>query len=340
MAERKEKPEKLSGAKKAAIVMLALGEQTASQILKHLKSDEIKKLGLEMENLRGVDPKTTMEVLSEFCAQFEDQESIRVLGDEYFKRLLPSALGQEKASEVMKAIAKEKEKVPFKNIKDTDPRVLANFLRTEHPQTIALVMAHLGEEKAAQVLSHLPPGLQFEVIRRLTSLETVPLELVRDVEEALEEEILAMGSEMHQILGGIKKVAEILNRCDRKTSDGVLQALEEVDAKLAENIRKLMFVFEDLVAVPDVGIRELLKEVDNKDLIVALKTASEELKQKILKNLSKRAAQMLEEDMAVLGPVKLSEVETAQQRIIEVARRLEKEGKIILAGGEGGDIFV
>jgi flagellar motor switch protein FliG len=293
-----------------------------------------------MGNLRGVDPKTTADVLAEFNDQFQDTDSIRVLGEEYFKNLLPNALDPEKAQEVIRAIEKEKERMPFKNIRELDARVLANFLRAEHPQTIALVMAHLGEEKAAQVISHLPQGLQFEVINRIVNLETVPSDIVREVDEALEQELLSLGGEMQQILGGVQKVAEILNRCDRKTADTILQALEEADAELAERVRKLMFVFDDLVAVPDVGIREILKEVDNKDLVVALKTASEELKNKIFRNLSKRAAQILEEDLAVLGPVRLSEVEAAQQRILEVARRLEKEGRIVLAGGEGGDALV
>jgi len=338
MAEKKDK--KLTGSQKAAILMLALGEQVAAELIKYLNADEVKKLGIEMSNLRGVDPKTTTEVLTEFSDQFQDSEAIRVLGEEYFRQLLPNALGPEKAQDVIKSIEKEKEKIPFKNIRDMDAKLLANFLRAEHPQTIALVLAHLGEEKSAQVLYHLPTGLQFEVINRIVNLETVPTEIVREVDDALENELLSLGGEMQQILGGVRKVAEILNRCDRRTSDSILQAMEEADAETAEKVRKLMFVFDDLVAVPDVGIRELLKEVDNKDLVVALKTASEELKQKIFRNLSKRAAQILEEDLAVLGPVRLSEVETAQQRIIEVARRLEKEGRIILAGGEGGDALV
>ncbi len=338
MPEKKDK--QLTGPQKAAVVMLALGEQVAAQVLKQLESEEIKKLGMEMSNLRNIDARTTENVLAEFTEQFEDESAIRIPGDEFFKKVLPSALGTDKASEVFKSIEKEKEKIPFKNIRDLDPRVIANFLRTEHPQTISLVLVHLGEEQAAQVLAQLPEGLQFEVISRITTMETVPMEIVREVDEALEQELVSMGGELQQMLGGVQKAAEILNRCDRKTSDRVLQALEETDSELAERVRKLMFVFEDLVAIPDQGIRELLKEVDNKDLVIALKTASDELKEKIFKNLSKRAAQMLEEDLAVLGPVRLSEVEEAQQKILEVARRLEKEGRIVLAGGEGGDAFV
>lgn len=338
MAERKEK--ELSGPQKAAIVMLALGEQVAGQVLRHLTPEEIKKLGVEMTELRQMDPKVIEKTLQEFNQEFSDEDAIRLTGDEFLKRVLPSALGSDGAKQVMHMIEKEHEKTPFKNIKDLDPRVLANFLKAEHPQTIALVLVHLGEEKAAQVMAYLPEALQFEVLTRITALETVPTELVLEIDEALENELLSIGSEMQQMLGGIAKAAEILNRCDRKTSDRLLQALEEADAELAEKIRKLMFVFEDLVNVPDQGIRELLKEVDNKDLVVALKTASEELKAKIFKNLSKRAAQMLEEDLAVLGPVRLSEVEQAQQKILEVARRLEKEGRIVLAGGEGSDAFV
>lgn len=338
MPERK-KDNKLSGVQKAAVVLLSMGEGVASQILKYLKTEEIKRLGLEMSNLKHVDRKLTEEVLQEFNDQFHDEESVLVTGDEYLKRLLPSAIGSDQASEVFKSIEKEKEKIPFKNIRDMDARLLANFLRTEHPQTIALVLVHLGEEKASQVLSYFREPLQFEVITRITSLDTVPLDVVKEVDEALEQELFSMG-ELHQVLGGVQRAAEILNRCDRKTADRIIQSLEEADAELAEKVRKLMFVFEDLVVVPDHDIRELLKEIDKRDLVIALKTVSDELKQKIFKNLSKRAAQMLEEDLAVLGPVRLSEVEEAQQRILDVARRLEREGRIVLVSGEGSDVFI
>jgi flagellar motor switch protein FliG len=186
----------------------------------------------------------------------------------------------------------------------------------------------------------LPESLQFEVINRIANLETVPPDLIHDVDEVLEQELLSMGKESQMMLGGIQKVAEILNFCDRRTGDNILQAMEDYDTDLAEKVRKLMFVFEDLAAVNDVGIRELLKEIKNEDLVLALKTASEDLKAKIFKNLSQRAGQMLQEDLTMMGPVRLSDVEGAQQNILNIARRLEKDGKIMLAGKDGGDALV
>ena len=225
-------------------------------------------------------------------------------------------------------------------MKEVDGRLLANFIKNEHPQTVAVILVHLGHDKASQVLGYLPESLQFEVINRVAHLETVPPDLIRDVDEVLEQELVSMGKESHQLLGGIPTVAEILNFCDRRTGDNILQAMEDYDTDLAEKVRKLMFVFEDLVTVNDAGIRELLKEVRNEELTLALKTASEELKGKIFKSLSQRAAQMLQEDLAIMGPARLSDVESAQQSILNIARRLEKEGKLMLAGKEGGDALV
>jgi flagellar motor switch protein FliG len=240
----------------------------------------------------------------------------------------------------MAGIESEKEKVPFKYIKDIDSKVLANFIRNEHPQTITIILAHLNHEKASQVIHGLPENLQFEVVNRLAQLEVVPPDLIRDVDEVLEKELLALGRDSQRILGGVGTVAQILNYSDKRTGENILQSLEERDEELAERVRKLMFVFDDLVAVNDQGIRELLKEVTNEDLTLALKTASDELKGKIFKNLSKRAAEMLVEDLSIMGPARLSEVEGAQQNILNVARRLEKEGRLVLASGDGGDALV
>jgi len=255
-------------------------------------------------------------------------------------KLLPSVLGEEQAGDVISTIEKAREKIPFKFVKEIDARVLANFIKNEHPQTIAVILVHLGHEKASMVLGYLPESLQFEVVNRIAHLETVPPDLVREVDEVLEKELLSIGEESHQVLGGIQAVAEILNFSDRRTGENILQSMEDFDSDLAEKVRRLMFVFEDLVAINDSGIRELLKEVRNEELTLALKTASDELKGKIFKNLSQRAVQMLEEELSIMGPVRLSDVEAAQQNILNVARRLEKEGKIILAGRDSGDAFV
>lgn len=331
---------KLIGPQKAAITLLALGEETSAMILKKLTTDEIKQLGLQMTFIQGIKKETSDELLQEFASEFSSDGDLQLEGDQFIRSLLPSVLDGESASELMSKIDQEKQKVPFKHVKELDARLLANFIRNEHPQTVAIILVHLGHDKASQVLSFLPESLQFEVVNRIAHLETVPPDLIHEVDEVLEQELLSMGKESHQLLGGVQTVAEILNYSDRRTGDNILQHMEDYDTDLAEKVRKLMFVFEDLVAVNDQGIRELLKEVRNEELTLALKTASDDLKNKVFKNLSQRAGQMLQEDLGMMGPVRLSDVEGAQQNILNVARRLEKEGKLMLAGKEGGDTLV
>ncbi|NLI81046.1 MAG: flagellar motor switch protein FliG [Deltaproteobacteria bacterium] len=331
---------KLTGPQKAAIILLALGEEASAQVIKNLTTEEIKELGVQMSFIQGVKKDVSDELLEEFTSQFDSDDNLYIPGEHFIRSVLPSVLGENKASELMNKIEMEKQRVPFKNVREIDARVLANFIRNEHPQTVAIILVHLGHDKASQVLAFLPEAFQYEVINRIAHLETVPPDLIREVDEVLERELVSMGKESHQLLGGVATVAEILNLSDRRTGDGIIQAMEDHDPELAEKVRKLMFVFDDLVNISDQGIRELLKEVRNEELTLALKTASEDLKGKIMKNLSQRAAQMLEEDLTMMGPVRLSDVETAQQNILNIARRLEKEGKLVLAGKEGGDSFV
>ena len=332
---------KLTGPEKAAAFLMLLGEKTSAQLLKNLSPDEIKQLGSSMCDMQDVKREVLTEVMEEFGQMFTTTDAIYTTGDDFFHNLLPNVLSKEEAEAVKTKLEKEKEEVLFKNIRDVDPKLLAGFIHTEHPQTIAIIMANLGSEKSGQILPLLSEPLQFEVLNRIAHLETVPPDLLREVDAVLQEELLSVEKGSNQILGGVQVAAEILNNCDKRTEEKILQAIEDFDEELAEKVRKLMFVFEDLAGVNDQGIRELLKEVKSEDLTLALKTASEELKRKVLGNLSKRAAQILEEDMSVMGPVRLSEVETAQQNIINAARRLEKEGKIFLmGGGEGGDPLV
>jgi flagellar motor switch protein FliG len=293
-----------------------------------------------MASIQGVRRDVSEELLQEFNRFFVDEPGILTTGDEFLKNLLPSVLGKDQAQNVMTTIQMEKEKVPFKNVREVDARVLANFIKNEHPQTVAVILVHLGHEKASQVLAFLPEPLQFEVVNRIAHLETVPHDLVEEVHEVLEKELLSVSGASQQVLGGVQTVAEILNHSDRRTGENILQSLEDYDSEMAEKVRKLMFVFEDLVVISDTGIRDLLREVRNDELTLALKTASDELKGKIFKNLSTRAVQMLEEEISVMGPVRLSDVEGAQQNILNAARRLEREGKIVLAGRDGGDAFI
>jgi flagellar motor switch protein FliG len=319
---------------------MAIGEEASTLLMKSLTTEEIRQLGSCMYAIQEVKQDVASELIREFNQAFFTNGDICIPGDDYFRHLLPHVLDSEKAQDLMTSIEREKEEVPSKNIRELDTKVIAGFIQNEHPQTIAIILAHLGNEKAGQVLGLLAEPMQFEVVNRIARLETVPQELVREVDRVLQEELLSVGKGSSQILGGIQMAAEIINNCDKRSEENILQALEDQDPELAEKVRKLMFVFEDLVAVTDSGIRELLKEVRNEELSLALKTASDELKNKVYKNLSQRAAQMLQEDISIMGPVRLSDVEAAQQNIINVARRLEKEGKIFLMGGEGGDTLV
>lgn len=331
---------KLTGPQKAAVILLTLGEEISSAILKNLTNGEIKLLGMQMSAIQEVKKEVSDQLLREFAEGFRGEGDIYLEGDLFFRNLLPNVLGEARAGDILSTIDQEKQRVPFKNVREIDSRVLANFIKNEHPQTIAIILVNLGHEKAGDILGHLPESLQLEVINRIARLDSVPPDLIREVDEVLERELLSIGQQSQHLFGGVQAVAEILNYSDKRTGESILQSLEEADADLADKVRKLMFIFEDLIKVNDAGIRELLKEIRNEELTLAMKTCSEELKSKIFKNLSQRAAQMLEEDLSVLGMVRLSDVEAAQQNILNVARRLEKEGKLILAGGESGDALV
>ncbi len=330
---------RLTGPQKAAAFLMAIGEDASALLLKNLDTDEIRQVGSYMFAMSEVKMEDALELIHEFNLRYSVGGDIYTPGDSFFRNLLPNVLG-EQAEDVITRLDKEREEIPFKNVQTLDAKVLANFIKNEHPQTIAIILAHLSHDKGAQVLAMLSEAMQFEVLNRVARMETVPQELIREVDKVLEDELLSVGKSTTQMLGGIQMAAEILNNCDKRTEENILQVMEDHDPEMAEKVRKLMFVFEDLVAVPDAGIREILKEVRNEELTMALKTASDELKKKIFKNLSQRAAQMLEEDLSIMGPVRLSDVETAQQNVINVARRLEKEGKIFLVSGEGGDVLV
>ncbi|MGA2026300.1 MAG: flagellar motor switch protein FliG [Syntrophobacteraceae bacterium] len=330
---------KINGPQKAAMALLAMGEEASALILRKLSTDEIKELSTYMSYIEGIKKETSDELLQEFTTLFKGEGGINVGGDQFIRNLLPSVMRTEQAEEVLSKIEEEKRGIPFKHLQDVDPRLLAGFIKGEHPQTIAIIISHLAHQKAGQVMSYLPEQLQFELITRIANLEAVSPDLIHEVDAVLQKELATIGTS-GQGMGGVPVVAEILNRCDHKTGESILHFLEETDAELAEKVRKMMFVFEDLLNTNDVGIRELLKEIKSEVLSMALKTASEDLKAKIFKNLSQRAAQMLEEEISMMAPARLSEVEAAQQEILTAARRLEKDGKLFLTGKDGGDAFV
>ncbi len=331
--------QKMSKKRKAAALLLAMGEENAAKILKKLNEYELHALSNEMAFLGELSPQEIEKIANEFLTELGEEPVIEA-GVESVRNILEKAFGKEKAEEILKKVGTPLTKQPFYSLSNIDPKMIANFIKSEHPQTIAVILAHLEPLQAAQTLSYLPEALQTDVILRMAQLETVSPEVVKELEEALEEEVKsAGGAESHQV-GGVEPVAEILNNVSKDVEERILSAIEEENPDLAEEIRKKMFVFEDLIYVDDRGIQTILKEISNEDLLLALKGASEQVKEKIFKNMSKRAAEMIKEDLETMGPVKLSDVEQAQLNIIQVARKLAEEGKIIIAKGGGGEVVV
>ena len=337
MADAKEG---LTGPQKAAVLLLTMGEDFTADIFRQLDDMEIKNLGRAMSRIQNVTPDLVQGVLGEFYDEITSPTDLRIKGDSFLKNTISRAITDDRAENLLEDIHSDVGPVPFASLKDVDARVLANFIRNEHPQTIALILAHIDPGKAAEILADFPEQLQTDVILRVAELDTVPHQVVEEIESVLREEITALGTVGTQKLGGAQTVAEILNQVDQSTENAILSKIEEDKMDLANDIRKLMFVFEDLINVDDRGIRSILKEVNNEELTMSLKTASDELRNKVLANLSERAADMIREDLEVMGPVKLSDVEKAQQSILRAAKKLEAEGKVVIGKSGGEDVFV
>jgi flagellar motor switch protein FliG len=330
----------LSGRQKAAILMVSLGSEASAKIMKNLREDEIEELTLEIANLKKVNNDTKDIVMEEFLQICIAQEYLVTGGIEYAKELLDKALGPQKAKEIITKLTATLQIRPFDFARKTEPSQLLNFIQNEHPQTIALVMSYLRPEQAAIILSALPPLQQVEVARRIASMDRTSPEVLREVEQVLEKKLSSFVMHDFTIAGGIEPVVDILNRVDRGTERTILEALAEEDPELADQIKSRMFVFEDVVGLDNKSIQRILREVDVKDLGLALKTSSEELKELILKNMSKRAAEMLQEDMQMLGPVRLRDVEEAQQKIVNIIRQLEDSGELVIARGKEDEMIV
>lgn len=322
---------KIDGYQKAAVLLNLVGEETAAEILKGLDVKEIGKITMEMTRLKTIPADVVQDLLKEI-SQLSGGETIRLKGEDYVKRILYKGLGEEGASKILELASKES---PLEELKWVDPKTLISFLSLEHPQTIALIMCLLEPLQAAEVLSGLPDRLKADVAMRMATTERVSDIALDEIKEVLKGQLdLSKGKAKR--LGGIKAVAEILNQCDKATEKAVLENIEEQNLDLADSIRQLMFVFEDIVTIDNRGIQMILKEVSTEELAIALKTASEELKNKIFSNMSQRAAVILKEEMQMRGPVRVSDVEKAQLNIVNIVRKLEAEGKIIIAkrGGE------
>ena len=321
---------------------MAMGDDFSREIFKGLSDYEIKTLGKCMATMEDITIPVEMvqNIMDEFQRRSAEMSGVTGKGMDFLEKALVDALGPEKARPIMDSIAQATDTGAFSSLRHVDTAILVDYLKGEHPQTIALVLAHLDNSKSAEIIKNLPEKLQPEIIVRMANLGLVPSGVIEDVDDVLKKEIESMGSIESKKMGGVEAVAEIMNTLDNTTENNIFSFLEEMDADLAESIRQKMFVFEDIINIDNRGIQTILKEITNEDLVLALKTASEPLKGKVLDNMSSRASEMLMEDMESMGPVKLSDVEAAQQSIVRVVRKLESAGKIVIGGKGGEDVLI
>ncbi len=334
------KSNEMMGIQKAAILLIALGPEKSATIFKHLKEDEIEELTLEIANTRSVSPQTKEEVLDEFYEVCLAQQYIAEGGIDYAKDLLEKALGQEKAHDVISKLTASLQVRPFEFIRKTDASQLLNFIQDEHPQTIALILSYLPPGQASSVISALPLDKQADVARRIAQMDRTSPDVIKEVERVLERKLASLVNQDYTIVGGVDAIVEILNYVDRGTEKHIMENLEVEEPELADEIKRKMFVFEDILSLDDKTIQRVLRDVDNNELGVALKGTSEEVQNVIFNNLSKRLAAMIREDMDFMGPVRMKDVEEAQQKIVNIIRRLEDTGEIIIARGGGDEIVV
>src|SRR3954447_11431970 len=325
----------LPGVKKAAVLLVSLDQDRAAEILKRLPAEAVEEVSREIASLGEVGSVARRDVFNEFYSLALANSYVSEGGLEYAKTLLRKSLSDSDADRVIKQVTQQIQSAPFSFLQKAESENLLTFIQDEHPQTIALILAHLAPQKASEVLVGLPGQKQIEVVKRIANMEQTNPEVIKEVERGLEHRLSDIVSQTFEKAGGVDTVAEMLNLADRSTEKGIMEGLEAEDPDLVEQIRRLMFVFEDILLVNDKGIQSVLKEIENDALALALKTASEELKQKIFKNMSERAAQLIKEDMQYMGPVRVSDVEQAQQKIVDIVRRLEDAGEIVLAGRGG-----
>jgi len=341
MPAAKKTSEGLPGLRKAAILMISLDTETASKIMGSLSTDECEQISMEIARLEDdITPEIRDTVVREFHQIQLASKYIESGGMEYARTLLEKSLSPEQAAAILESLEQSIQETPFHFLKQADTENLLTFIQDEHPQTIAMILAHLHPKQSAEVLAGLTPKKQLEVVKRIARMEQTTPEAIRTVEQGLESRLASIVNQDLEKAGGVDSIAEILNLVDRTTEKGILENLEEDDPDLVEQIRRLMFVFEDVILVNDKGIQSVLKEVEHDELALALKTASEELKTKIFKNMSERAATLIKEDMEFMGPVRLSDVEGAQQRIVDIVRRLEEAGEVIIQGRGGEEEVV
>ena len=332
--------EKMSGLQKSAVLLIALGPEKSASIFKHLKEEEIEELTLEIANTRSITPQIKEGVIEEFYQICLAQQYIAEGGIGYAKELLEKALGNEKAMSVIGKLTASLQVKPFEFVRKTDASQLLNFIQDEHPQTIALILSYLSPLQASMIISALPPERQADVAKRVAIMDRTSPDIIKEVEKILESKLANLVNQDYTIIGGVDAVVEILNAVDRGTEKHIMETLEIEEPELADEIRKKMFVFEDILLLDDRSIQRVLRDVDNNDLAIALKGSNENVQAAIFNNLSKRLAAMIREDMEYMGPVRMKDVEEAQQKIVNIIRKLEDSAEIVISRGGGDEIVV
>ncbi len=332
--------EDMSNQQKAAILFITLGPELSAPVFKHLSDDEIERITLEIASQKQVTPAQKAYVIGEFYQLAMAKDYLSSGGLEYAQDVLEKALGSEKAANILSRLTTSLQVRPFDFLRKTDPSQLLNFIQNEHPQTIALVMAYLDADQAAMILTALPADKQADVAKRIAEMDRTSPDVIREVERVLERKLSSLVTQDFTTAGGVKAIVEILNRVDRTSEKAIIETLEVDNPELTEEIKKLMFVFEDIVMIDDRSIQRILRDVENKDLSLALKATPKEVADKVFKNMSTRAADMLREEIEFMGPVKIRDVEEAQQRIVNVIRNLEDKGEIVVARGKGEEMIV
>ncbi len=330
----------IGGLQKAAVLLIALGPEKSSKVFKYLKEEEIEDLTLEIANTRSVTPQLKEDVINEFYEVCLAQQYIAEGGIDYAKEILESALGQERAMDILGKLTASLQVKPFEFVRKTDPSQLLNFIQEEHPQTIALILSYLAPGQAAQIIGALPPEMQSDVAKRVALMDRTSPDVIKEVEKVLESKLASLVNQDYTIIGGVDAVVEILNTVDRATEKHIMETLEVDEPELADEIRKKMFVFEDILLLDDRAIQRVLRDVENSDLAMSLKGSNEQVQNAIFNNLSKRLVVMIKEDMEFMGPVRMKDVEEAQQKIVNIIRKLEDSGEIVISRGGGDEIIV
>jgi flagellar motor switch protein FliG len=330
----------MNGADKAAILLLYLGPDTTSKVFEHMEDNEIKRISQSMARLGHVSRPVIQDVVKEFTDITNPETGFFSQGEEFVRKILEQALGPQKAEMLLRELNTASYGDMVDVLSDMDGKTVANFLSQEHPQTIAVILAKLKPKQTSEIVGFLPQELQAEVVMRIADVDQVSPEILNEIDDVIRRELTAVGGVQRYKVGGVEKVVDMFNHFDRSREKQILDKLDMLKPPLAEVIRKHLFTFEDFVGLDDRGIQAIMREVSNDTLTLALKAATDELKEKIFRNISSRAAEVIREDLEVMGPVRLSDVEKAQSEIIKIVRKMEEEGKIFIAGRGGDDVLV